>query len=180
MNLNHNLFKFLPANASNGHWDSNVIPNSRRITALATRTNNYLHFRHGAFDTVFIISSKGIFRMTLETYLKDLKAITEKATAGPWETNYLDRFIKQYKVLSTPESSDEPDERILVADSITRLPNAEFIATSRSAIPKLIEVIEVLVANLKWVTADPVTKPDYLVEKARAAFDRVNKIVEGK
>lgn len=114
----------------------------------------------------------------LESYLKDLKAITEKVSPPPWKYRH-GTTMDHWELWS-----DKDDDMVWeIQDDSGVEPSTEFlefIATSRSAVPKLIEVCEVLMANLKWVTADPATKPDYLVEKARTALDRVNNIVEEK
>lgn len=80
--------------------------------------------------------------MTLDEYLKQVRDLESKASKAPWTVEYL------FGSKDLPVSITHGDKRETILewseDSTSTVDDIEFIAVSRSDIPKLLKMVEVM------------------------------------
>ena len=87
----------------------------------------------------------------LEQQLREIKDLCDKATPGPWVDWYgglcIDVTLKEYTELVGPHLEQGPPFRLP-----KKKENMQFIAESRTLVPKLAEALERLLAEIKRST----------------------------
>lgn len=85
---------------------------------------------------------------TLESWLASLEEVERKATAGPWSYDHDENEIHSD---SRSTGDGEPWHIVPGQDNCNvTWPNAEFIAASRSALPKLVSALRAAVGALEF------------------------------
>lgn len=99
-----------------------------------------------------VTSSESYQSVTLPLYLANLKALCEKATPGPWTAFDPDVGEDEGIWIKTAEGSIASVRRGCdeVGPREQNIPDADFIAASRTALPTLIAQLEVAIKALEF------------------------------
>lgn len=111
--------------------------------------------------------------MTISEQLKNAKALCEKISPGPWSYNSIGPIV-----------NDQKRNLVCATDSMSyfSIVNAEFIAQSRTLMPKLITALEVAIEELTD-QSEPGEQHDRLyacTSNAQHALAQIDQILRGE
>ena len=116
--------------------------------------------------------------MTLQERLSEMRKIADAATEGPWEVknNGYWSIIGENTFCVVTKATDADGDAELITRDRNTLENAEFIAESRTMMPRLIEALELAI---KQRDSEIEAVPNFdTQEDEDAEFARLNKEIE--
>ncbi|MDB4725799.1 hypothetical protein OAF54_00090 [bacterium] len=99
--------------------------------------------------------------MISKEQLEEWKALAEGASPGPWKKDGTCTSQNCWDIEGAPGDGADVDIRAWVG-TINQPEDAQFIAVSRTAVPKLVEAVEKLTAGLWNVTREETREGMYI------------------